>query len=421
MRKIKGQSSFKSLLLSVVIITFLSQFVRVKATDNSLLLLAYRDLDENHGELTVSIADMPSLCGATIPISFDPKVFKVCGVDKDGKFCEIKKTYDSDADLYSGELGITFSKSFFREAWHGNVLCNDYYPSIDNDIGLIKMMMYSLENENEIVGKNELCKIYFERLNSGSPQIAIAAGNTGFAYDKAAANGAVFLGEKTEYSVKIEYDGDVFYGKSSNVTIDADEDYMDDKGNSIPVKKETYVSDNLFSDVNSQHWASKFIYGLYNDKVISGYPDGTFCPDGYVTRAELTKMTVSAIGYEVRNDAGFSDVNHNDWFYNYVNAASYSGYIKGYPDKTFKPHEYITRQDLCTVLGRAFLSVKNAENDDAKFADDDNISDYSREYVYKMKSFGIINGRENDMFMPTEKATRAEVAKIIYLCMRGDK
>ncbi len=420
MRIFKHFLPIKSVFLSVVIISLISQYVRVKATDNSLLLLAYRDIDENYGELTVELSDIPLLSAATIPISFDPNVVKVCGIDKNGIYCEIKEKPNGEADLFSGVLGIKFSEDFFN-SWGGSILCNDYYPNVSNRYGLIKMMIYTLSSANGITGKHEVCKIFFEKLTSGSPQIAIAAGNTGFAYDKAAPNGAVFLGDKKEYSIKIEYDGDVFYCDSSSVTIETDEDYIDDTGNSIPIKKERFIDNAVFSDVNSEHWASKYIYGLYDDNVILGYPDGTFCPDGYVTRAELTKMAVSALGYDVRNSAGFSDVNKGDWFYNYVNAASYSGYIKGYPDKTFKPNEYITRQDLCTVLSRAFLSLRDAKNDDAEFTDNDNISEYAREHVRKMKSLGIVNGRENDMFMPTERATRAEVAKIIYLCMRGDK
>ena len=40
-----------------------------------------------------------------------------------------------------------------------------------------------------------------------------------------------------------------------------------------------------FSDLNESYWAYDSIEKLFNAGIISGYPDGTFKPDGDITRA----------------------------------------------------------------------------------------------------------------------------------------
>ncbi len=49
-----------------------------------------------------------------------------------------------------------------------------------------------------------------------------------------------------------------------------------------------------FSDVESNHWAFKYIDELSEKGVINGYEDGTFKPNGTVTRGEFIKLVVSS-------------------------------------------------------------------------------------------------------------------------------
>ena len=47
------------------------------------------------------------------------------------------------------------------------------------------------------------------------------------------------------------------------------------------------------SDI-SGHWAETNITTLVDAKVINGYPDGTFRPDGTISKAEFIKLLMSA-------------------------------------------------------------------------------------------------------------------------------
>ena len=111
----------------------------------------------------------------------------------------------------------------------------------------------------------------------------------------------------------------------------------------------------------------------------------------------------------VATESVFTDCTAADWFTPYVIAAAEAGYIKGVSDTEFAPNALITRQDICTILGR----VLNTTADGAEFVDSADIADYAAEYVDTLVGLGVINGYEDGTFKPLANATRAEVAKIL--------
>jgi hypothetical protein len=132
----------------------------------------------------------------------------------------------------------------------------------------------------------------------------------------------------------------------------------------------------------------------------------------------LIKIICSAKGLE--SDAGenpFSDVSAADWFEPYIKTAYKNKITDGYDDGTFRPQQNITRQDICTMIYRAFFDTGEYEFNGDEFADINNISDYAKNAVGCLYSHNIVNGRDDNLFCPWENATRAEIAKIIYLCL----
>ncbi len=92
--------------------------------------------------------------------------------------------------------------------------------------------------------------------------------------------------------------------------------------------------------------------------IIDGYPDGTFKPDGDITRAEFAKIAVIMAGLEdsaafLQNSASqFGDVAAGQWYTGWVNVAASQGIIKGYPDGTFQPQANISGAEAVTILVR---------------------------------------------------------------------
>lgn len=117
-----------------------------------------------------------------------------------------------------------------------------------------------------------------------------------------------------------------------------------------------------FTDIKDAPWAEKAIYALVNSGVINGYPDKTFKPNNPVTRAEFSKMITLASGRYSEKDKAtyvsyFWDVAATDWHYTYVSAALKFGFITGRSTTIFDPNSNITRGDLCLIVYRYIKSI----------------------------------------------------------------
>ncbi|WP_069650538.1 S-layer homology domain-containing protein [Caloranaerobacter ferrireducens] len=91
--------------------------------------------------------------------------------------------------------------------------------------------------------------------------------------------------------------------------------------------------------------------------IINGYEDGTYRPDRVLTRAELAKVVIIALGLEDVADFAesmtiFSDMDGH-WAKKYVNVAASKGIIKGYPDGTFRPDATVSYAEAITLFTRA--------------------------------------------------------------------
>jgi len=91
--------------------------------------------------------------------------------------------------------------------------------------------------------------------------------------------------------------------------------------------------------------------------VMNGYPDGTFRPEGEITRAEFAAIAIRALGLgdaaelSVANTK-FSDVTYSHWASGYINLAADRGILTGFPDGTFKPDAKLTNAQAITILVR---------------------------------------------------------------------
>lgn len=167
-----------------------------------------------------------------------------------------------------------------------------------------------------------------------------------------------------------------------------------------------------FVDVADDFWAAKDIYTLKDAGIIGGKSATEFDPEGDVTRAEFAKMVVGLFGYKATSDAvNFEDCKAEDWFTPYVAAGVEAGVIKGVSDTEFAPNATITREDACTILGRALNKV--AQSNELKFTDADKVAEYAAPYVALLSELGYVNGYEDGSFAPTNNITRAEAVKII--------
>lgn len=171
------------------------------------------------------------------------------------------------------------------------------------------------------------------------------------------------------------------------------------------IAEETEIT-RKFSDLDETYWAYEGINKLTEAGIIDGYPDGTFQPDGNITRAELVKITNMVFEYKQKQEStNFSDVMQEDWFYDNVLIAQNAGYIDGYPDGTFQPDGLISREEFCKILDviNNFIALP------LSISPADEVSPWAVDYVNRVISNRIMTLDENNNFRAVEKATRAEV------------
>lgn len=119
------------------------------------------------------------------------------------------------------------------------------------------------------------------------------------------------------------------------------------------VQKQYKTEINKFTDVNEDNWFNVSVSTLANIGVIGGYSDGSFKPNQYITRAEFVALMIKLFDINSENVMNrFTDVSENDWYYNAILASVNKGFIAGYPDGSFKPNQFITRAEACKIVNK---------------------------------------------------------------------
>lgn len=172
-----------------------------------------------------------------------------------------------------------------------------------------------------------------------------------------------------------------------------------------------------FEDLGSVSWAKDAILSLYEKNIISGMGDKQFMPQELVTREQMVKMLVTAIGLEIGDaECSMTDAEKGQWYYPYLAAGVKEGIVSGISETEFGIGMPVTRQDAAVLLLRAAQKsgkLPQPEREYAGFADEGEISEYARDAVKTLYCAGILSGRENG-FAPFDACTRAEAAKMIY-------
>lgn len=116
------------------------------------------------------------------------------------------------------------------------------------------------------------------------------------------------------------------------------------------------ADENGFKDVEKDAWYNEAVSTLSNAEIINGYSNGTFNPDGYITRAEFAAIASRLYGKDYNGGNLFNDI-EGHWAAQYINQAASTGLVKGYEGKLFLPDKKITRAEAITMMNRALDRV----------------------------------------------------------------
>ncbi|MCY9660168.1 exo-alpha-sialidase [Paenibacillus chondroitinus] len=190
-----------------------------------------------------------------------------------------------------------------------------------------------------------------------------------------------------------------------------------------PTKQPDTTPKPVFTDVNDNYlWAQEAIEALASKGIVNGTSETTFSPEKNISRADFMTMVVRALNLKAETSSNFDDVNKSDYYYEALAISKALGIADGVGGNNFNPQGEISRQDLMVLVSRALqkagkLVSKGNLDELNSFKDASSVADYAKESVALLVEAGIIEGSDN-LINPEGKATRAEVATIVYRVLK---
>jgi subtilisin family serine protease len=180
-----------------------------------------------------------------------------------------------------------------------------------------------------------------------------------------------------------------------------------------------------FEDVKG-HWAKADIELMASKHIAKGTSEDNFSPNANITRAEFAALLVRATGVSKTSDKTFADVSKSAWYADAVNKAYAAGIIAGLDDAHFAPNETVTREQMALMVMKAYehqtgnpLSNINITQE-VKFSDEGSVSAWARTFVRLADAKGLMSGRTNGAFDPSQNATRAEAISVIKRLLESE-
>ncbi|MCF7830655.1 S-layer homology domain-containing protein [Candidatus Gracilibacteria bacterium] len=177
--------------------------------------------------------------------------------------------------------------------------------------------------------------------------------------------------------------------------------------------KSSSLKAQVFKDVASGDSHAQAIKYLKEQGVISGYPDGTFRPEGTLNRAEALKIILIANNIPLEKlPTQFPDVPKEAWFLDYVTTAVKRGIVKGYDDSVFRPDRSISRAEFLKIsILTAELTIK--EDILSNPYPDVQKDSWYAPYFDLAKKASLLSTESGGYIRPAEPITRGEAATVI--------
>ena len=172
-----------------------------------------------------------------------------------------------------------------------------------------------------------------------------------------------------------------------------------------------------FTDMADSAWAIEAVNSLSDKGIVSGVGDHMFAPARNITREEMLTMLLRAYGVDVTGSATdkFADVDAGAWYAPYVAKGVELGVTDGISATEFGTGKNITRQEAAAMASRIAKAFgKSFTSESETFADDAEIASWAKTAVYELKNAGVIGGVGDNKFAPAGNCTRAQAAQIIY-------
>ena len=172
----------------------------------------------------------------------------------------------------------------------------------------------------------------------------------------------------------------------------------------MPVMAFAATSNAAYSDISGEKCEGA-VNVLDALGVVDGYEDGTYRPDQTVTRAEMAKLIITALGvadYASATNSSYSDMALAQWAIPYVEYATILNIVEGVGGGRFSPGNPVTYEQAATMIVRAlgFTDECNEMN-----------GTWPAIYVQKATALGLFNNVSNG---GSTGANRGDIAVMLY-------
>lgn len=150
--------------------------------------------------------------------------------------------------------------------------------------------------------------------------------------------------------------------------------------------------------------------------VLSGVSDTEFKGKLAINRAMLAQVLMNISKDKSVGLIDYVDIKGDEWYAEAMTWALTHGIYKGYPDKTLKATQKITRQEFASVIYNFIKEhkINMPKVKDFNYKDQDKIAPWALNQVKYMDELGLVNGESQDNYNATCTYTREELALTIY-------
>lgn len=148
-----------------------------------------------------------------------------------------------------------------------------------------------------------------------------------------------------------------------------------------------------------------------------GYPDGTFRPDSYITRAEVAAIIsrIKNLTNDNQIEEPYKDVPKNHWAYSYINKVTNANYMQGY-DSQFHPDKPITRAEMMTLI----LRLRGIDPIPIS-ASPNTIGHWANEVIGTSRALGFTTDTAENALLPDAFLPRDESARLLNVAFSRGK
>ena len=176
-----------------------------------------------------------------------------------------------------------------------------------------------------------------------------------------------------------------------------------------------------FTDVQLGDIYSPYINYLTGQGIISGFPDGSFHPYEGLTRAQVAALIVKSAGLQVQagEESSFSDVPSSHWAAGSIAAGARAGYLKGFPDGSFRPDEKLTRAQGITLA--LIISNQVMEAPALPVLEDVNNQHWAAQSIaIGLAAEMVAPSADKKLFYPDAEFSRADMARSLAIVLTRD-